>query len=198
MHETVIFQYTFRCILKNIYCFCLISWLLFLLLPLNGGNICCVCWHAASSDGVTRLWNVETGAVEREYNGHQKAVTSLVFRDEIVKDWSCVCVFVIWCQLQDPVCFCNICGWIRRYCCKTVKYCLNLYSSLIFPCNHRYFQSPWFTQRDVAVYTIIVIPNSTKFKKKCILLVTHRCMCCMLCEVNGGTQYAFIIYALKT
>jgi hypothetical protein len=29
---------------------------------------------------------VETGTVEREYNGHQKAVTSLVFRDEIVKD----------------------------------------------------------------------------------------------------------------
>ncbi|PSN45751.1 Target of rapamycin complex subunit lst8 [Blattella germanica] len=40
----------------------------------------------ASSDGVARLWNVETGAVEREYNGHQKAVTSLAFRDEIVRD----------------------------------------------------------------------------------------------------------------
>jgi hypothetical protein len=29
---------------------------------------------------------VETGAVEREYNGHQKAVTSLAFRDEIIRE----------------------------------------------------------------------------------------------------------------
>jgi hypothetical protein len=29
---------------------------------------------------------VETGAVEREYNGHQKAVTALAFRDEIIRD----------------------------------------------------------------------------------------------------------------
>jgi hypothetical protein len=29
---------------------------------------------------------VETGTVEREYNGHQKAVTSLAFRDEIIRD----------------------------------------------------------------------------------------------------------------
>ncbi|CAD1479357.1 unnamed protein product, partial [Heterotrigona itama] len=36
----------------------------------------------ASSDGVARLWNVSTGAVEREYQGHQKAVTALAFRDE--------------------------------------------------------------------------------------------------------------------
>jgi G protein beta subunit-like protein len=43
-------------------------------------------FHVASSDGVARLWNVQTGAVEREYNGHQKAVTSLAFRDEIVRD----------------------------------------------------------------------------------------------------------------
>jgi len=59
--------------------------------------LCYVCWHAASSDGVARLWNVETGAVEREYNGHQKAVTSLAFRDEIIRDWSYVCVCVCAC-----------------------------------------------------------------------------------------------------
>nr|CAD7257481.1 unnamed protein product [Timema shepardi] len=40
----------------------------------------------ASSDGVARLWNVETGTVEREYSGHQKAITSLAFRDELVKE----------------------------------------------------------------------------------------------------------------
>ncbi|PBC28217.1 Target of rapamycin complex subunit lst8 [Apis cerana cerana] len=38
----------------------------------------------ASSDGVARLWNVSTGAVEREYQGHQKAVTALAFRDEVL------------------------------------------------------------------------------------------------------------------
>lgn len=40
----------------------------------------------ASSDGAARLWNVQTGSVEREYNGHQKAVTALAFRDEILKE----------------------------------------------------------------------------------------------------------------
>ncbi|XP_043271855.1 target of rapamycin complex subunit lst8 isoform X2 [Venturia canescens] len=38
----------------------------------------------ASSDGVARLWNVSTGIVEREYQGHQKAVTALAFRDQIL------------------------------------------------------------------------------------------------------------------
>lgn len=38
---------------------------------------------AASSDGVARLWNVATGVVEREYQGHQKAITALAFRDEV-------------------------------------------------------------------------------------------------------------------
>jgi len=41
-------------------------------------------FYAASSDGVARLWNASTGTVEREYQGHQKAVTALAFRDEIV------------------------------------------------------------------------------------------------------------------
>ncbi|KAJ8964957.1 hypothetical protein NQ314_004512 [Rhamnusium bicolor] len=35
----------------------------------------------ASSDGYAKLWNVKTGAMEREYAGHQKAVTALAFRD---------------------------------------------------------------------------------------------------------------------
>ncbi|XP_044732840.1 target of rapamycin complex subunit lst8 [Chrysoperla carnea] len=38
----------------------------------------------ASSDNLARLWNVETGQMEREYLGHQKAVTALAFRDEII------------------------------------------------------------------------------------------------------------------
>lgn len=38
----------------------------------------------ASSDGVARLWNASTGTVEREYQGHQKAITAIAFRDEIV------------------------------------------------------------------------------------------------------------------
>lgn len=41
-------------------------------------------FYAASSDGIARLWNASTGIVEREYQGHQKAVTALAFRDEIV------------------------------------------------------------------------------------------------------------------
>ncbi|GLH02921.1 Protein LST8 homolog [Gryllus bimaculatus] len=40
----------------------------------------------ASSDGVARLWNVVTGKVEKEYKGHQKAITALAFRDFIVRD----------------------------------------------------------------------------------------------------------------
>lgn len=43
-----------------------------------------IIFDAASSDGVARLWNASTGTVEREYQGHQKAVTALAFRDEIV------------------------------------------------------------------------------------------------------------------
>ncbi|KAJ8945168.1 hypothetical protein NQ318_001634 [Aromia moschata] len=35
----------------------------------------------ASSDLCAKLWNVKTGVMEREYSGHQKAVTALAFRD---------------------------------------------------------------------------------------------------------------------
>jgi G protein beta subunit-like protein len=35
----------------------------------------------ASSDGAARLWNTKTGALKREYMGHQKAITSVAFRD---------------------------------------------------------------------------------------------------------------------
>ncbi|KAI4492738.1 hypothetical protein M0804_002529 [Polistes exclamans] len=38
----------------------------------------------ASSDGIARLWNVSTGAIVREYKGHQKAVTALAFYEEAV------------------------------------------------------------------------------------------------------------------
>uniref|UniRef100_A0A6M2DSP2 Target of rapamycin complex subunit lst8 n=1 Tax=Xenopsylla cheopis TaxID=163159 RepID=A0A6M2DSP2_XENCH len=38
----------------------------------------------ASSDNCARLYSVETGEVERKYSGHQKAITALAFRDEIV------------------------------------------------------------------------------------------------------------------
>lgn len=38
----------------------------------------------ASSDGVARLWNVAHGHVEREYQGHTKAITALAFRDQLV------------------------------------------------------------------------------------------------------------------
>nr|XP_018914403.1 PREDICTED: target of rapamycin complex subunit lst8 [Bemisia tabaci] len=37
----------------------------------------------ASSDGAARLWSVETGAIEREYSGHQKAITALAFSDQV-------------------------------------------------------------------------------------------------------------------
>lgn len=37
-----------------------------------------------SSDGNARLWNVNSGSIERVYSGHQKAITALVFRDEII------------------------------------------------------------------------------------------------------------------
>ena len=36
---------------------------------------------SASSDSVARLWNLQTGAVTREFSAHQKALTSLAFRD---------------------------------------------------------------------------------------------------------------------
>ncbi|KAF7269662.1 MTOR associated protein, LST8 [Rhynchophorus ferrugineus] len=35
----------------------------------------------ASSDSFAKLWSVEKGTVERQYAGHQKAVTALSFRD---------------------------------------------------------------------------------------------------------------------
>ena len=35
----------------------------------------------AASDGLARIWNLTSGTVEREYQGHQKAVTALAFRD---------------------------------------------------------------------------------------------------------------------
>jgi len=35
----------------------------------------------ASSDGMARLWNVESGNIEREYEGHQKSLTALAFCD---------------------------------------------------------------------------------------------------------------------
>ncbi|XP_034951891.1 target of rapamycin complex subunit lst8 [Chelonus insularis] len=38
----------------------------------------------ASSDGVARLWNVANGTIEREYQGHQKALTALAFKDQII------------------------------------------------------------------------------------------------------------------
>jgi len=35
----------------------------------------------ASSDNTARLWSLATGGVKREYQGHQKALTSIAFRD---------------------------------------------------------------------------------------------------------------------
>lgn len=35
----------------------------------------------ASSDGMARLWNIETGNIEREYSGHSKALTALALCD---------------------------------------------------------------------------------------------------------------------
>lgn len=34
-----------------------------------------------SSDNYARLWNIDSGKVEKEYAGHTKAVTSLAFMD---------------------------------------------------------------------------------------------------------------------
>ncbi|GJQ84010.1 hypothetical protein Trydic_g10477 [Trypoxylus dichotomus] len=39
----------------------------------------------ASSDNFAKLWNIKTGKLEREYTGHQKAVTALAFRDALVE-----------------------------------------------------------------------------------------------------------------
>lgn len=39
------------------------------------------CLFAASSAGKARLWRLDTKEVEREYIGHQKAITALAFRD---------------------------------------------------------------------------------------------------------------------
>ena len=38
----------------------------------------------ASSDGVARLWNIASCTVKREYQGHQKVVSALAFKDEII------------------------------------------------------------------------------------------------------------------
>lgn len=38
----------------------------------------------ASSDAMARLWKVDSKEVDRQYIGHQKAVTSLAFRDEFI------------------------------------------------------------------------------------------------------------------
>lgn len=38
----------------------------------------------ASSDHAARLWSVENGDIKREYNGHQKPVVCLAFRDGVV------------------------------------------------------------------------------------------------------------------
>ncbi|CAH8667864.1 unnamed protein product [Dicrocoelium dendriticum] len=35
----------------------------------------------ATSDGIARLWNLETGEVPIEYKGHQRAITCMAFRD---------------------------------------------------------------------------------------------------------------------
>lgn len=40
---------------------------------------------SASSDNFAKLWNVKTGTLEREYAGHQKAVTALAFRDASIE-----------------------------------------------------------------------------------------------------------------
>lgn len=40
----------------------------------------------ASSDGTGRLWKLDTKDIEREYIGHQKAITALAFRDEIISN----------------------------------------------------------------------------------------------------------------
>ncbi|XP_062525777.1 target of rapamycin complex subunit lst8 isoform X2 [Bombyx mori] len=37
-----------------------------------------------SSDSYARLWNIERGTLEREYCGHQKAITALAFKDQPV------------------------------------------------------------------------------------------------------------------
>ncbi|CAH8445189.1 unnamed protein product [Heterobilharzia americana] len=39
----------------------------------------------ATSDGVARLWNLETNEVPVEYKGHQRAVTCMAFRDHSLK-----------------------------------------------------------------------------------------------------------------
>ncbi|KAK4472847.1 hypothetical protein MN116_004060 [Schistosoma mekongi] len=39
----------------------------------------------ATSDGIARLWNLETGEVLVEYKGHQRAITCMAFRDHSLK-----------------------------------------------------------------------------------------------------------------
>ncbi|XP_014220624.1 target of rapamycin complex subunit lst8 [Trichogramma pretiosum] len=38
----------------------------------------------ASSDSIARLWSLTTGEVKREYQGHQKVVSALAFRDTMI------------------------------------------------------------------------------------------------------------------
>ncbi|XP_060521775.1 target of rapamycin complex subunit lst8 isoform X2 [Cylas formicarius] len=38
----------------------------------------------ASSDNIAKLWNVKAGTVEKEYAGHQKAITAMAFRDAAI------------------------------------------------------------------------------------------------------------------
>lgn len=44
-------------------------------------------FYVASSDHTARLWSVEQGAIKREFNGHQKAVTALAFSDALACAW---------------------------------------------------------------------------------------------------------------
>ncbi|XP_058810141.1 target of rapamycin complex subunit lst8 [Phymastichus coffea] len=39
-----------------------------------------------SSDGYARLWNITSGNLKREYQGHQKVVSALAFKDELLCD----------------------------------------------------------------------------------------------------------------
>ena len=40
----------------------------------------------ASSDGIARLWKLETKNAERKYTGHNRAITALSFKDELVPE----------------------------------------------------------------------------------------------------------------
>ncbi|VDP99656.1 unnamed protein product [Trichobilharzia regenti] len=40
----------------------------------------------ATSDGIARLWNLDTNEVPIEYKGHQRAITCMAFRDNSLRD----------------------------------------------------------------------------------------------------------------